>query len=105
MAFTSVEGKVGRVFFEGKGAEIVEEFTVKGTQMSKRWTAWFDAPHGLTEGTVVKVSGLHSDELNEWQDKDSGETKRSVKRSLNKARIEGTPAAASPAATSTEIPF
>ncbi len=105
MAFSTVKGKVGRVFFEGKGAEIEEEFTVKGTQMSKRWTAWFDQPHGLTEGSVVKVSGLHSDELNEWQDKDSGETKRSVKRSLNKARIDGTPAAASSAATTSEVPF
>jgi hypothetical protein len=103
MAFSTVEGKVSRVFFDGKGAEIVEEFTVKGKDMTKRWTAWFDAPHGLTEGSTVKVSGLHSDEINEWE-KD-GETRRSVKRSLNKARIEGTPAAASQAATSTEVPF
>jgi hypothetical protein len=87
MAITTVEGKVGRVFFEGKGAEIVEEFMVKGKEMSKRWTAWFDAPHGLSEGSTVKVSGMHGDELNEWQDKESGETKRSVKRSLNKARL------------------
>jgi len=93
MAYTTVEGTVGRVFFEGKGAEIVEEFTVKGEARKKRWTAWFDAPHGLAEGSVVKVSGLHGDELNEWQDKESGETKRSVKRSLNKARLEAAPAA------------
>jgi len=89
MAISTVEGTVGRVFFEGKGAEIVEEFTVKGKDISKRWTAWFDAPHGLAEGASVKVSGLHGDELNEWQDKETGETKRSVKRSLNKARLEG----------------
>lgn len=94
MAFTTVEGTVGRVFFEGKGAEIVEEFTVKGNQVKKRWTAWFDAPHGLSEGQGVKVSGLHGDELNEWQDKESGETKRSVKRSLNKARIDSPPSPA-----------
>jgi hypothetical protein len=91
MAYTTVEGKVSRVFFNGKGAEIVEEFTVKGKEMSKRWTAWFDAPHGLSEGVTVKVSGLHGDELNEWQDKETQETKRSVKRSLNKARLLDVP--------------
>jgi len=85
MAVTQVEGKVGRVFFDGKGAEIVEEFTIKGKDITKRWAAWFDAPHGLAEGAVVKVSGLHSDQVDEWE-KD-GETKHSVKRSLNKARV------------------
>jgi hypothetical protein len=103
MAFTTVEGKVGRVFFDGKGAEIVEEFTVKGTAMTKRWSAFFEAPHGLTVDSVVKVSGLHGDAIDEWQ-KD-GETRRVVKRTLNKSRIESTPATASPAATSTEVPF
>ena len=88
MAYTSVEGKVSRVFFSGKGAEVTETFTVNGSEKSKRWTAWFDQPHGLSEGDGVKVSGLHSDQIDEWQDKVSGETKRSVKRSLNKARLD-----------------
>ena len=89
MAISTVEGKVGRVFFDGKGAEIVEEFTVRGEQVKKRWAAFFDAPHGLSEGASVKVSGMHGDKIDEWPDKETQQTRRAVKRTLNKARIEG----------------
>lgn len=86
MAFTSIQGQVTRVFYQGKGAEITESFEIKGKEIKKRWTAWFDEPHGLTEGDDVEVSGLHGDEVDEWV-KD-GDTRHSVKRSLNKARIK-----------------
>jgi hypothetical protein len=91
MAFVTVTGKVSRVFYQGKGAEVTESFQVRGETKQKRWTAWFDTEHGLVEGDDVELSGLHGDELNSWE-KD-GETKYSVKRSLNKAKVKSSSAA------------
>lgn len=87
MAYTTVTGKITRTFYNGKGAEIAETFTAGGKEITRKWAAWFEAEHGLTEGQEVEVSGLHGDEINEWE-KD-GETRHSVKRSLNKARVKG----------------
>lgn len=86
MAYTSVKGNVSRVFFNGKGAEVEERFTVSGKEITKRWAAWFDEPHGLEVGAQVEVSGLHDDKIDSW-DKD-GETRHAVKRSLNKAKVK-----------------
>ena len=88
MAFTSVQGKVSRVFFEGRGAEVTETFTVKGKEITKRWTCWFENQHGLSEGELVEVSGMHSDEVDEWTDKES-QVRHTVKRSLNGAKVKG----------------
>jgi len=89
MAFTTVTGKVTRTFYDGKGAEIAESFTRKdGKEFTLRWTAWFESAHGLTEGAEVEVSGIHSDEVHQWEDK-QGEVRHSVKRSINKARVKG----------------
>jgi hypothetical protein len=90
MAFVTVKGTINRVFYQGKGAEVVEKFNVKGRDVSKYWSAWFENPHGLSEGDQVEVSGLHGDELNEYE-KD-GETRRNVKRSINKATVKDHPA-------------
>lgn len=96
MAFTTVSGTVTRTFYNGRGAEITESFTVRDKEIKKRWAAWFDAEHGLSEGQVVEVSGLHGDEVDEWEKE--GETRHSVKRSLNKAKLKGQPAQAAAAA-------
>lgn len=85
MAITTVKGAVTRTFYNGKGAEVTESYTLQGKEWKKRWTAWFEAPHNLIEGDQVEVSGMHGDEIDEWE-KD-GEKRQSVKRSLNKARI------------------
>lgn len=85
MAITTVRGTVTRTFYEGKGAEVTESWVSQGETMSKRWAVFFERPHGLEEGNVVEVSGVHSDKLDEWV-KD-GETRRSVKRTLSKARL------------------
>jgi hypothetical protein len=87
MAITKVRGTITRTFYQGKGAEITEEFTVADRVVKKRWAAWFNEPHGLTEGQTVELSGLHDDKIDEWDDKDTGDKKRAVKRSLNKAQI------------------
>ena len=86
MAITSVKGNISRVFFNGKGAEVEEKFTISGKEITKRWAAWFEEPHGLEVGAQVEVSGLHDDKIDSW-DKD-GETRHSVKRSLNKAKVK-----------------
>lgn len=88
MAKVIVEGKIARTFYGGRGAELVEEFTVKGEPRSKRWACWFEEPHGLSEGQQVTISGLHGDEVDSWE-KD-GQSRHSVKRSINRARANAT---------------
>ena len=87
MAITRVQGTVNRTFFDGKGAEVVEVFKKRdGSEGKTRWSIFFDEPHGLSEGDVIEVSGMHGDKVDEWQNRD-GETVHSVKRTLNKARL------------------
>jgi hypothetical protein len=105
MAITSVKGSVTRTFYNGKGVEVTEAFTVRDKEIKKRWTCWFDTEHGLVEGQQVEVSGLHGDEVDEWTDKENN-TRHTVKRTLNKARevtgkqntTAAAPASAQPAA-------
>jgi hypothetical protein len=87
MAIVNVSGTVGRTFFDGKGAEVVESWTQAGETRTKRWAAFFDEAHGLREGDVVEVSGMHGDKVDEWE-KD-GVTRHTVKRTINKARLKG----------------
>ena len=74
MAITTVTGQVGRTFYDGKGAEVIESWQQGGETMTKKWSAFFNEPHGLTEGDQVEVSGIHGDKIDEW-DKD-GEKRR-----------------------------
>ena len=85
MAITSVRGTVSRVFFDGKGAEVTESWEARGETRSKRWSAFFDQPHGLSESDAVEVSGMHGDKVDSWE-KD-GEKQYTVKRTLNRARV------------------
>lgn len=104
MATTTVRGAVTRTFYQGRGAEVTEEFTVKGKEITKRWACWFDEPHGLEEGQQVEVSGLHGDEVDEWTNQDQ-QTRHSVKRSLNRARIVGEVTSAAPAQVNQPDPW
>lgn len=104
MAFVTVEGKIGRVFYEGKGAEVVETFTAQGKEVTKRWSAFFDQPHGLNVGAAVKVTGIHGDKVDEWDDKETGDKRHAVKRSINKTRIDG-PRAPKAEVDPSELPF
>lgn len=88
MAFTIVNGTVNRVFFEGKGASVVETFNKRdGTEGKSYYTAFFDAPHGLSEGATGKFSGLLSTKAREYEDKE-GNTRTAVDVVLNSARFE-----------------
>lgn len=87
MAIAIVNGKVNRVFFEGKGASVVETFQKRdGTEGNSYYTAFFDAPHGLEEGAEGKFSGLLSVKAREYE-KD-GEIKHTADAVLNSARFE-----------------
>jgi hypothetical protein len=104
MAFVTVSGTVGRTFFDGNGAEIVESWEVRGETFTKRWGAFFDVPHGLFEGDVVEVSGVHQDKVDEWE-KD-GEKRHTVKRMIGKARVKGSPVRVQqPAVATDSTPF
>lgn len=96
MAFAIVNGSVQRTFFDGKGASVKETFTKRdGTEGASYYTAFFDAPHGLSEGDTGKFSGLLSAKSNSYE-KD-GETRHSADIVLNSAKFE--------AAESEDTPF
>lgn len=89
MAFITAKGTITRIFHNGTGAELTESWNGReGKPMSKRWTAWFEQPHGLQEGETVELTGVHGDGVDEWQDKEQ-QTRHTVKRSINKAQVRG----------------
>ena len=69
MAIISLKNvTVKRVFYNGLGAEFVEAFqTRSGEQGEKKYSAFFDEPHGLSEGQVGNVSGLLSVKARLWE--------------------------------------
>jgi len=96
MAITRVQGTVTRTFFEGKGAEVVEAFKKRdGSEGKTRWAAFFDEPHGLSEGDVIEVSGMHGDKVDQWEKE--GQTMHTIKRTLNKARLANGATTSAPA--------
>lgn len=82
MASIEVKGKIGRIFYENKGLEIVETYTNKaGKEVNSYFTVWLKEPGNYSVGDEVKVRGLYSHEISEWDSE--GETKRKVKVSVN----------------------
>lgn len=88
MAFISIKnGKVNRTFYDGKGASVVEEFTKRDGETGKKYyTAFFEEPHGLSEGDTGTFSGLHSARIREYEAE--GEIRQSLDVVLNNARFE-----------------
>jgi hypothetical protein len=82
MASIEVKGKIGRIFYENKGLEIIETYTTKaGKEVNAYFTVWLKTPSMFTVGDEVKVKGLYSHEISEWDNE--GETKRKIKVSIN----------------------
>jgi hypothetical protein len=82
MASIEVKGKISRIFYENKGLEIIETYTNKaGKEVNAYFTVWLKTPTILSVGDEVKVRGLYSHEISEWDNE--GETKRKVKVSIN----------------------
>lgn len=83
MALIYVNGTIEGTFFDGKGARIKESFVKRdGTEGATYYSAFFDEPHGLNVGDVVKASGLHSAKVEEY------EGKQYARVTLNSARAE-----------------
>jgi len=78
---------VDRVFWEGRGAAVVEKYKVKGQDITRRWSLFFDEPHGLQEGVVVDVQGLFSDKPETYTKKD-GTTGVSSNLTVNKPTVK-----------------
>jgi hypothetical protein len=97
MAFVVVEGRVGRVFHDGKGVEVVETLTARdGSSYERKFTAWFDEPFAYGEGVPGKFSGVLSARVREWVDRDgnpvlskaTGKQGVSAELAINDARFE-----------------
>ena len=96
------DGKITRVFHEGRGAEVTESWLSRsGEPVQQRWAAWFEAPHGLSEGDTVTVVGRVGVKVEEWKDKQE-QVRHSAKLSLNDARIIGEPSSATSSSGVTE---
>ena len=67
MASIKVKGTVSRVFYEGKGLEVSEQFQTKaGESITKRYTVWLKAPTTFDIGDELQVEGLYSAEIDNW---------------------------------------
>ena len=87
MASIKVKGTISRVFYEGKGLEVVETFDTKaGETITKRYTVWLKAPGLFDVGDEVSVEGLYSSEIDNWTNKE-GEARQSVKVSINNPSV------------------
>jgi hypothetical protein len=87
MASIKVKGTVSRVFYEGKGLEVSEQFQTKaGESITKRYTVWLKQAGTYDVGDEVQVEGLYSAEIDNWTNKE-GEPKSSIKVSINNPYI------------------
>ena len=87
MAIIKVKGTVNRVFYEGKGLEVVEAYETKtGDTIQKRYTVWLKQPTTLEAGDTVQVEGLYSSEIDNWTNKE-GEARQSIKVSINNPSV------------------
>ena len=87
MASIKVKGTVSRVFYEGKGLEVSEQFQTKaGESITKRYTVWLKQPGLFDVGDEVSVEGLYSAEIDNWVNKE-GEAKQSIKVSINNPNV------------------
>jgi len=74
MAQLTVKGKIKRIFWEGKGVEIVENISTKTGVFEKRYTAWFESPVPFREGDQGTITGQLSAKIELWADKEGNPT-------------------------------
>jgi hypothetical protein len=87
MASIKVKGTISRVFYEGKGLEVSEQFQTKaGESITKRYTVWLKQAGTYDVGDEVQVEGLYSAEIDNWTNKE-GEAKQSIKVSINNPNV------------------
>lgn len=79
--------QVTRVFWEGKGAQVVERYTVQGSERTTKYSLFFDEPHNLAEGSIVNVEGLLSASVDEYDKRDGSGKGYAVALKVNKPRV------------------
>lgn len=89
MAIVNIaEATVKRSFWNDKGLEIAETFkTREGKDAEKKYTLFFDEPHGYTPGQKVKASGLLQVKARIWV-RDDAEDTAVADIILNSPRVE-----------------
>ena len=78
--------QVMRVFWEGKGAAVVEKYSTANGDRTTRYSLFFDEPHNIPEGAIIDVEGLLSASVEEY-DKREGGKGYSVALKVNKPRV------------------
>lgn len=78
--------QVSRVFWQGKGAQVIETYSTRDGERQTRYALFFDEPHGLTEGSIISVEGLLSATVDEYQKRD-GTTGHAVNLKINKPTV------------------
>ena len=95
MASIKVKGTISRVFYEGKGLEVVESYQTRaGETMSKNWIVWLNKPGVSDVGDDVQVEGLFSAEIDNWTNQDGsvklnrdGNPGQSIKLIINNPQV------------------
>ena len=91
MARIEVVGTATRLFFQDKGVEVTEFAKGKdGATITRKYTAWFEAPVSFREGAEGTFSGSLSATIDNWTNPDGspklnreGVPGQSVKVSIN----------------------
>lgn len=79
--------QVTRVFWEGKGAQVLERYKTQYGDKEQRYSIFFDEPHGLAEGTIITVDGVLGVKIDEYENK-QGEKKQGIAITVNKPQIK-----------------
>lgn len=97
MAKITVNGAVGRIFYENKGVEVIESYkSQSGELKTRKYTAWFDQPQNLSQGQSGVFEGNLSATIEAWKNPDgtpkldnTGKPGQSIKLSINGATFTG----------------
>ena len=80
---------VSRVNSKGFGVKVLESSESNGKTYKTYYSVWFKEPHGLSEGSVVSLSGFLGAKISDpWTDRDGNE-RTSVELSVNSPRLAG----------------
>jgi hypothetical protein len=93
MAEITIKGAtVTRVNRSGFGVQVKEADRESSgtTYPGQKFTVWFKAEHGLSEGDTVSLSGLLGAKVSDWTDREGNE-RHTVELSVNSPRVEGWP--------------
>lgn len=96
MARIEVQGKVGRIFFAGRGVEVVESWIANnGNSYDRKYAAFFENAPDLREGDQVTVTGFFTAAIEKWVDANGqprlnkdGVQGQSIKLTISSAEVK-----------------